>query len=137
MLLRQKKEGLEKRLAVFVIDNDQEVYPHGGEPIFRDGTTRVVFCVCRACGAVLIVVRPTPGQVCGYLTSVAYGHTVGRSVGLGYVRKLASTATKEDRLVTPDWVKAGRYEVEVASKRVPASVSLQPPFDPKNERVRM
>lgn len=113
VLLRQKKEGLEKRLAVFVIDNDQEVYPHGGEPIFRDG------------------------QVCGYLTSVAYGHTVGRSVGLGYVRKLASTATKEDRLVTPDWVKAGRYEVEVASKRVPASVSLQPPFDPKNERVRM
>ncbi|ELR24134.1 dehydrogenase [Acanthamoeba castellanii str. Neff] len=113
VLLRQKKEGLEKRLAVFVIDNDQEVYPHGGEPIFRDG------------------------QVCGYLTSVAYGHTVGRSVGLGYVRKLANTATKEDRLVTPDWVKAGRYEVEVASKRVPASVSLQPPFDPKNERVRM
>jgi 4-methylaminobutanoate oxidase (formaldehyde-forming) len=82
--------------------------------------------------------------VCGYLTSVAYGHTVGRSVGLGYVRKLvnaASAATagvaREDRLVTPEWIKAGRYEVEVASKRVPASVSLQPPFDPKNERVRM
>jgi hypothetical protein len=37
-LLKQKKEGLEKRLAVFTIDSDQEVYPHGGEPIFRDGT---------------------------------------------------------------------------------------------------
>jgi 4-methylaminobutanoate oxidase (formaldehyde-forming) len=76
--------------------------------------------------------------VCGYLTSVAYGHTVGQSVGLGYVRKLVNAASKEeDRLVTPEWIKAGRYEVEVASKRVPASVSLRPPFDPKNERVRM
>lgn len=36
-LLRQKKEGLRKRLATFVIENDPEVYPHGGEPVFRDG----------------------------------------------------------------------------------------------------
>jgi len=87
--------------------------------------------------------------VCGYLTSVAFGHTVGKCVGLGYVRKLAYAQQKDkqkeeeeeeeeeaDRLVTPDWIKAGRYEIEVAAKRLPAIASLQPPYDPKNERVR-
>lgn len=79
------------------------------------------------------------GRVCGYLTSVSFGHTVGRCVGLGYVRKCVNRdqGSQEDCLVTPEWMKAGHYEIEIASKRVPASVSLQPVHDPKNERVRV
>lgn len=135
VLLKQKKEGLEKRLAVFVIENDEEVYPHGGEPVYRDGKAIIPFLSKFDVHAD----DGRTGQVCGYLSSVAFGHTVGRCVGLGYLRKYtaASSVSKEERVVTPEWIKAGYYEVEIASKRVRASVSLQAPYDPKNERVRL
>jgi 4-methylaminobutanoate oxidase (formaldehyde-forming) len=38
--------------------------------------------------------------------------------------------------VTLEDVLAGDYELEVACKRYPAKVSLQPLYDPKMERVK-
>ncbi|MFO0810936.1 MAG: FAD-dependent oxidoreductase [Gemmataceae bacterium] len=101
-LLRQKEQGVRKRLASFVLA-DPEPILWGGERIFRDGV-----CV-------------------GYTTSAAYGHTVGGAVALGYVRG--------DAPVTAEWVRAGRYTIDVAGTQFPARVSLTPPYDPKNERV--
>ncbi len=69
------------------------------------------------------------GAVVGYLTSGNYGHHLGRAVGLGYV-------TNEEG-VTPDWVNAGSYEIEVACERFPARASLTPMYDPKAERVKV
>ena len=60
-LLRQRAEGVRKRMLSFVLDDPDPVL-WGGERIFRNGT-----CV-------------------GYTTSGAYGHTVGGAVALGYVR---------------------------------------------------
>ena len=40
------------------------------------------------------------------------------------------------RLVTPDWLLAGRYELEIANERVPARASLRAWYDPTNERIR-
>jgi sarcosine dehydrogenase len=42
-----------------------------------------------------------------------------------------------EHVVTPELVLEGRYEIEIAGERVPASVSLQPPYDPRNQRVRI
>jgi 4-methylaminobutanoate oxidase (formaldehyde-forming) len=38
--------------------------------------------------------------------------------------------------VTVDFIKNGRYEIEVAGVRYPAKASLQPMYDPKGIRVR-
>ena len=69
------------------------------------------------------------GEVVGYLTSGNYGNALGRAIGLGYIRNRDG--------VDPDFVNAGRYEIEVAGERMPATASLRPMYDPKSERVRL
>jgi len=41
-----------------------------------------------------------------------------------------------DGAVTPDYVRSGRYQVNVSGQVCEARVSLRPPFDPDGERVR-
>ena len=100
-LLSQREAGLERRLVMFVLD-DPEPYILGNEPVYRNG------------------------QVFGRITSGFFGHTVGRSVGMGYVR------------VEPDAgpITSGLYELEMSTERFPATASLRPPYDPRSIRVR-
>jgi glycine cleavage system aminomethyltransferase T len=102
-LLRQREAGVDRRLAVFTLRDPEPLLLHN-EPIWRDG---------------VLVGRTTSGM---------FGHTVGRSVGLGYVRR-------DDGPVTADWLAAGRYEVEVANERFAADTSLRPPYDPDGLRT--
>ncbi len=69
------------------------------------------------------------GRLIGKISSGMFGHTVGAPLGLGY---LASEA----EALSPEWIAAGRYEVEVAAERVPARVSLKAFYDPASARVR-
>jgi 4-methylaminobutanoate oxidase (formaldehyde-forming) len=69
------------------------------------------------------------GRRVGWLASGGYGYTVGRSIGYGYVRD-------EQNGVDREMVLSGRYELEVATKRVPAEVFLGALYDPKMARVR-
>jgi glycine cleavage system aminomethyltransferase T/glycine/D-amino acid oxidase-like deaminating enzyme len=69
------------------------------------------------------------GKIAGRLTSGMFGHTLGRPLGMGYVHD-------EAEAITPEWIAAGRYELEVATERVPAVASLQPFYDPQGVRVR-
>jgi glycine cleavage system aminomethyltransferase T len=59
-LLRQRDRLLTRRLVMFSL-NDAEPLLLGDEPIWRDS------------------------MLVGRITSGAYGHTLGRSVGMGYV----------------------------------------------------
>ncbi|MDQ0473753.1 GcvT family protein [Labrys wisconsinensis] len=68
------------------------------------------------------------GRRCGWLASGGFGYTLGKGVGYGYVRDPAG--------VDADYVLAGRYELEVATERVPATVFLAPPYDPGMARVK-
>jgi sarcosine dehydrogenase len=68
------------------------------------------------------------GRQVGWLTSAGYGYTVGQNIGFGYVRNPDGVAT--------DWLKSGRYELEVASERVPTVVHLAPLYDPTMARVK-
>ncbi|MBI3690151.1 MAG: hypothetical protein HY239_05680, partial [Mycolicibacterium aromaticivorans] len=70
------------------------------------------------------------GAVAGQVSSAAWGATTGACVGLGYVR------SSDDTVVTPDWVRAGSYSVNVGGTVYPISVSLKAIYDPANERVR-
>jgi 4-methylaminobutanoate oxidase (formaldehyde-forming) len=102
-LLRQRAGPRARRLVMFTLD-DPEPLLLGDEPIWRDGA------------------------LVGRITSGAYGHTLGRSVGMGYV-------------VHPDGIDAaflgaGRWELEIATERFPATARLEPPYDPASARVR-
>ncbi len=103
-LLRQRDTGVKRRLVQFALEDPEPLMYHE-EPIWRDGV------------------------IVGSTTSAMYGHSVGASVGLGYV-------VNEDG-VTADWVKEGSYEIEIACERFPARASLRPLYDPRSERVRM
>lgn len=69
------------------------------------------------------------GRLVGKTTSGMFGHTLGRPLALGYL-------DNDGEAVTPEWIAAGRYELEVAAERLPARVSLQPFYDPASERVK-
>ncbi|WP_299441268.1 FAD-dependent oxidoreductase [uncultured Phycicoccus sp.] len=68
------------------------------------------------------------GHAVGDVRAGSYGWTVGGSVGLGSVGA--------DGPVTADWLREGRWEVDVAGTRHPCRVSLRPPYDPTSARVR-
>ena len=57
-----------------------------------------------------------------------FGHPVGRSIVYGYVRRAEGVAE--------DWMAAGRYELEVATARVPATLHTTALWDPENKRIR-
>ena len=106
-LLKQKESGfVAKRMVQFLME-DPEVMLYHNEPIIRDGT------------------------ICGYITSAMYGHTLGGSVGMGYLNN-----PLERSGVDSEFVNSGSYEIEVACKRYPAQASLEPLYDPGNERIK-
>jgi len=103
-LLAAKSAPVHQRLAQFaLLDSDHLMYHN--EPIWRDG--------------VLV----------GRVTSGMFGHTVGVSIGMGYVGG-------EGLSVDRDWVMSGNYEIEIASERIPARVSMAPFYDPKSLRTK-
>jgi len=63
------------------------------------------------------------GKVVGWVTSGGYGHSVGKSIALGYVDK-----TVADVL--------GGFEVELIGERRPALRLAAPAFDPQGLRMR-
>ena len=102
-LLRQRELGVKKRLVQFLLQDPEPLLYHH-EPIYRDGS------------------------IVGYIASGAYGHSLGASVGLGYV--------KHEGGVSGDFVESGRYEIEVAGRRFPARASLKPLYDPQGSRLK-
>ncbi|MCA3454602.1 MAG: FAD-dependent oxidoreductase [Rhodobacter sp.] len=81
--------------------------------------------------AVILLGRETiyrDGLRVGWLSSGGFGHTLGKPIGYGYVRNAGG--------VTEDWMKSGRYTLEVASERVPCQIHAAPLYDPSSLRVR-
>ena len=64
----------------------------------------------------------------GFLTSGAYGHSLGGAMGLGYV------PCKGEK---PADILASTYEIDVMGTKVKAEASLRPMYDPKSERVKV
>lgn len=65
----------------------------------------------------------------GRITSGMFGHTVGTSLGLGYVALPETGASGAELL-------RGRYEVEIACERTAAEISLKPWYDPQGLRIK-
>jgi 4-methylaminobutanoate oxidase (formaldehyde-forming) len=103
-LRRQRAAGLRRQLVAIALESSEHLL-YQNEPIWRDG--KLV------------------GRVC----SGMFGHTLGVSLGLGYL-------TNEGAAVSSEWITSGHYEVEVAAERTPARVSLRPFYDPAGTRVK-
>jgi glycine cleavage system aminomethyltransferase T/glycine/D-amino acid oxidase-like deaminating enzyme len=67
------------------------------------------------------------GEIKGFIRSGMYGHTLGGAVGLGYIENQGG--------VDKDYIEAGRYEIEIAGQRYPASSSLKPMYDPDKLKI--
>ena len=68
------------------------------------------------------------GEPVGYLSSGGYGYTIGKNIGYGYVRNANG--------VCDEFLLSGNYELVVAMDPKPAKIFLEPPYDPKAERVK-
>jgi len=104
-ILKQKESRsfMHKRLVQFLLQ-DPEIILYSHEPILRDG------------------------KIIGHLTSGNYGHTLGGSVGLGYI--------EVEEEVTKDYLESASFEIEVGGVHIPAKASLSALYDPKATRMR-
>jgi 4-methylaminobutanoate oxidase (formaldehyde-forming) len=100
----QKKAGVPRRRLVQFLLIDPEPLLYHGEVIWRND------------------------ESVGAIRAGAFGHTLGASVGLGYV--------EADGPVTRDFISSGAWEIEIAGERHAARASLLPLYDPKGDRVR-
>jgi glycine cleavage system aminomethyltransferase T/glycine/D-amino acid oxidase-like deaminating enzyme len=69
------------------------------------------------------------GVPVGYIRAASYGHTLGGAVGLAMIEAAEP--------ITQAWIDAGRWTVEIADRHHPATASLRPLFDPKNEKIKL
>ena len=69
-------------------------------------------------------------SIVGFIRSGMYGHTLGAAVGLGYV------STADGAAPAVGDIDIDSYEIEVAGVRYPATASLRPLYDPRNERIK-
>jgi dimethylglycine dehydrogenase len=95
---REKESGGKLRLQCFVVDA-ADADAIGDEPIWHDG------------------------KVVGWVTSGGFGHSVGKSLALGYIPKEVASAN------------AG-FEIEIIGERRPATRLDAPVFDPQGLRMR-
>jgi len=101
----QKETGshFNKRLVQFLVnDPEPQLYHH--EPIMMND------------------------KMVGYLTSGNYGHTLGGSVGLGYV--------KLNEKIDKALIESADWSIDIAGTRYPATASLGAQYDPRAERMR-
>lgn len=97
-LLRRREEGPRRRLSCLLLD-DPRVVVVGGEPVHSDG------------------------EAVGYVTSAAYGYSIGQSIAYAWLPPgLSEEGTK--------------VEVQYFGERHGATVAEEPLFDPAMKRMR-
>ncbi|HEY4851351.1 MAG TPA: FAD-dependent oxidoreductase, partial [Streptosporangiaceae bacterium] len=101
---RHRADGVTRRLTSFVVA-DPEAYAWGNELLLRNS------------------------EPAGFISSAAFGHTLGRTVLLGYVER------RDGRKVDRAWLSSGRYQVAIGGELYDAAMTLRAPYDPERSRV--
>ncbi|MGF6647359.1 GcvT family protein [Paraburkholderia sp. GAS82] len=104
-LLKLRDEPLRRRMVVLTADGAADRMLWGGEAILRNGAP------------------------VGFVSSAAFGHTLGCPVAMGYINN-------PDGVADAAYLTSGRYEIDVAGDLLPAMVHLKAPYDPRSERVK-
>jgi glycine cleavage system aminomethyltransferase T/glycine/D-amino acid oxidase-like deaminating enzyme len=87
------------RRLVSFVCDDPDVTPWGGELVRRNGVAS------------------------GQVTSAAWGESLGASVGLAFVK------APDGEVASPDFIRAGQYEIDVGGELATVRVSLKAPYD--------
>jgi glycine cleavage system aminomethyltransferase T/glycine/D-amino acid oxidase-like deaminating enzyme len=69
------------------------------------------------------------GKPVGYIRAASYGFTLGGAVGLAMI--------EPGEVVDSNYLKEGKWEVEIAHKLYPATLSFKPMLDPQNLRIKL
>lgn len=103
-LLRQKEEGpVRRRLVQFRMAEPDAPLLYHQEPIWANG------------------------RLVGHITSGAYGHRVGASLGMGYVEHCGG--------VDAPFLSDSQFEIEVAGRRHQAAAQFAAYYDPSNSKI--
>ncbi|XP_062516282.1 sarcosine dehydrogenase, mitochondrial-like [Corticium candelabrum] len=70
------------------------------------------------------------GVCVGYLRRADYGYWLQKSIGYGYV------SHPDGLTVSNEFLRDGHYTIEVMGDTIPATLHLESPFDPKNNRIK-
>ncbi|CAG9816816.1 unnamed protein product [Phaedon cochleariae] len=105
-LQKQKDEGITKQLLLLHlndIDPDVDIWPWGGEPLYRNN------------------------EFVGTVTSAGYGFAAEKMICLGYIRRPKSS---EDKIVNAEYVlsKDAKYEIDIAGHRFSATPYFHAPI---------
>ena len=101
--MRLKDEGIKNLFAMFKVDVPlDKVHPWGKELIYRNG------------------------RYAGYVTSANFGFTIGKHICMGYI------CGADGSQITAEYLKQGKYEIEVDGIRYPASLTMRAVYDPKS-----
>jgi 4-methylaminobutanoate oxidase (formaldehyde-forming) len=101
---KQIAHGVSRRLANFVVA-DRDAYAWGNELLLRNG------------------------EPSGFVSSAAFGHTLGQVVMTGYI------ARDEPTPIDLEWLKKADYEVVIGGQTYAATLTLRAPYDPDGGRV--
>jgi glycine cleavage system aminomethyltransferase T len=89
-----------------VLVSDPHPFLHHGEVVYRDG------------------------EIVGDVRAGSYGHTLGGAVGLVMCESVGGTP------INKAYIESGEWEVDISGTRYPATASLRPLYDAKNERIK-
>ncbi|MFK8031867.1 MAG: FAD-dependent oxidoreductase [Gammaproteobacteria bacterium] len=104
VVVQQREHGVSRRLLQFALVDSEPMLYHN-ETLYREG------------------------EAVGYITSGGYGHTLGRSVGLGIVNHPQGEKLSD--------LRASKYEVEIAGTRFDVTASSRAMYDPDGKKIRM
>ena len=96
-LVRQREQGIRRRLAVVVLDDPDAHVSQRADPARR--------------------------PIVGWITSAAFGHTIGRSIGLGYV----TAPTRSTRPGSTPAITRSRWPQRATRSRFRCARSTTPP----------
>jgi dimethylglycine dehydrogenase len=99
-LEKQLKAGVPHRFVTFEVHGVTDADPLGNEPLFD-----------------------AKGSIIGRATAGYYGHALGKSLGLGYIK--------------PEFAAVGSgIEIEILGERKRATILVDSPYDPENKDLR-
>lgn len=70
------------------------------------------------------------GEIVGHLRRGEWAYTLNCALGQSYIRRNDS-----DKPIDIDYIKSGKYQIEVMGKLYDADCHLRSPFDPKGRRI--
>lgn len=101
-----KKQGGLKNRLVQLLVLDAQPMMYHGEVVYRNG------------------------QRVGDIRAASYGHTLGGAVGLAFI------TAEDNQVVNKEYLTTGTWEVEIADKKYPCKLSLNPMYDPSNKKIK-